>query len=67
MLENPANTAPIGTGPFMFKEYERGQYIIAERNFNYWRDDLPYLDQIIWRIIPDKAAAAAWLSPAKFN
>lgn len=59
VLENPANTAPIGTGPFMFKEYERGQYIIAERNPNYWRDDLPYLDQIIWRIIPDNAAAAA--------
>ena len=29
---NPANTAPIGTGPFKFVEYERGQYLLAERN-----------------------------------
>jgi ABC-type transport system substrate-binding protein len=32
LLENPANTAPIGTGPFKFVRYERGQYVIAERN-----------------------------------
>jgi peptide/nickel transport system substrate-binding protein len=37
ILENPANTAPIGTGPFKFVQYERGQFIVAERNSNYWR------------------------------
>src|SRR5699024_3584855 len=56
---NPANTSPIGTGPYKFDTYERGQYIIAVRNPDYWREGLPYLDQIIWRIIPDQAAAAA--------
>lgn len=59
LLENPANTAPIGTGPFKFSKYERGQYVIAVRNENYWRAGFPYLDQIIWRFIPDQAAAAA--------
>lgn len=57
ILENPANAGPIGTGPFKFVSYERGQYIIAERNKDYWRAGLPYLDRIIWRFIPDKAAA----------
>ena len=61
VLENPANTAPIGTGPFKFVQYERGQYIIAERNPNYWRKGLPYLDRIVWRIIPEPAAAVAAL------
>src|SRR3954451_396305 len=61
LLENPANTAPIGTGPFKFVEYQRGQYIIAERNPSYWRKDLPYLDRIVWRFITDKAAASAAL------
>ncbi|MFC7551263.1 ABC transporter substrate-binding protein [Pseudoroseomonas wenyumeiae] len=37
VLENPANTAPIGTGPYKFVEYQRGQYVIAERNPDYWR------------------------------
>jgi peptide/nickel transport system substrate-binding protein len=59
ILENPANTAPIGTGPFKFSKYERGQYVIAVRNENYWRAGFPYLDQIIWRFVPDQAAAAA--------
>jgi peptide/nickel transport system substrate-binding protein len=35
ILENPANTAPIGTGPFKFVQYERGQFVIAERNPSY--------------------------------
>ncbi|WP_439595360.1 ABC transporter substrate-binding protein [Falsiroseomonas sp.] len=57
--ENPANTAPIGTGPFKFLQYERGQYIIAERNPNYWRENLPYLDRVVWRVVTDRSAAAA--------
>lgn len=57
---NPANTAPIGTGPFKFVRYERGQFLIAERNPDYWRGNgLPYLDRIVWRFIADRAAAAA--------
>ncbi|MEO6031556.1 MAG: ABC transporter substrate-binding protein [Burkholderiaceae bacterium] len=59
VLENPANAAPIGTGPFKFSKYERGQYVIAVRNDAYWRKGFPYLDQIIWRFIPDQTAAAA--------
>ncbi|THF67227.1 ABC transporter substrate-binding protein [Pseudothauera nasutitermitis] len=61
VLENPANTAPIGTGPYRFVQYERGQYIIAERNPDYWRKDQPYLDRIVWRIITDRSAATAAL------
>lgn len=57
--QNPANTAPIGTGPFKFVQYERGQFIIADRNPNYWRPNLPYLDRVVWRVIGDRAAAAA--------
>lgn len=59
--QNPANTAPIGTGPFKFVQYERGQFIIADRNPNYWRDNMPYLDRVVWRVVSDRAAAAAQL------
>jgi peptide/nickel transport system substrate-binding protein len=59
VLENPANTAPIGTGPFKFVQYERGQFVIAERNPTYWKAGLPYLDRIVWRFIVDKSAATA--------
>ena len=67
VLENPANTAPIGTGPYRFVEYQRGQYIIAERNPDYWRKDLPYLDRIVWRFITDKTAATAALESGQIH
>jgi peptide/nickel transport system substrate-binding protein len=60
LLDNPANTAPIGTGPFKFVEYQRGQYVIAERNPDYWRPG-PYLDRVVWRFITDRSAATAAL------
>jgi peptide/nickel transport system substrate-binding protein len=67
ILENPANTAPIGTGPFKFVQYERGQFIIAERNPSYWRKDFPYLDRIVWRVITDKSAVAAALETGQIQ
>ena len=35
---NPANQAPIGTGPFKFVEYKTGQYVVLERNEDFWGD-----------------------------
>ena len=67
IIENPANTAPIGTGPFRFVQYERGQYVIAERNPTYWRKDQPYLDRVVWRFITDKAAATAALETGQIQ
>jgi peptide/nickel transport system substrate-binding protein len=49
---------PVGTGPFMFKEWKKGSHIILERNPNYWKKDRPYLNQVIFRVIPDGAARA---------
>ncbi len=67
LLENPANTAPIGTGPFKFTQYERGQFVIADRNPNYWKSNAPYLDRIVWRFITDKSAAAAALEAEQLH
>ena len=56
VAENPANLAPIGTGPFKFKEWVRGSHLVYERNPDYWDQPRPYLDQLIVRFIPDAAA-----------
>jgi peptide/nickel transport system substrate-binding protein len=56
VLTNPATLAtPIGTGPFMMKEWVRGQTITLARNPHYWRPGLPYLDEVVFRMIPDTA------------
>ena len=38
--------APVGTGPFTLKEWKPGQYLVFERNPNYFYEGLPYLDKI---------------------
>lgn len=53
---NPHNQNPVGTGPFKFVEYVPGSHITLVRNENYWREGLPYLDRIIFKIIPDATA-----------
>ena len=49
---NPFNFKPIGTGPFKFAEWVRGQYIHLARNEHYWRPDQPGMDGIYYRICP---------------
>lgn len=59
ILASQYNSAPVGTGPFVFKEWVKGSHIILERNPNYWDQPKPYLDQIVVRFVPDAVARAA--------
>jgi len=52
-LTHPANRAPVGTGPFAFERFERDDRIDLVRNDAYFREGLPYLDGVTFRIIPD--------------
>ena len=61
ILNNPYNNKPVGTGPFVFKEWSRGNHIVLERNPDYWQKGKPYLDRVVFRVIPDAAARSAAL------
>ena len=58
---NPSANKPIGTGPFKFGEWQRGQYVRLDRNPKYWQPGLPYLDRIIARFIADSSTRSAAL------
>ncbi|GGF77272.1 peptide ABC transporter substrate-binding protein [Azorhizobium oxalatiphilum] len=60
-LRNPANNAPIGTGPFKFVEWNRGSHITLERFDGYWAKEKPLLDRIVMRVINDASSRAAAL------
>jgi peptide/nickel transport system substrate-binding protein len=51
----------MGTGPFMFERWTPGSEIVLKKNPNYWRQGLPYLDGITFKIIPDEAGIVAGL------
>lgn len=57
--KNPANDAPVGTGPWKFKRWVRGSHFEYVRNDAYWRRDTPYLDRLIIRYVRDPAGRAA--------
>ncbi len=56
---NPTANAPVGTGPFKFVEWRRGQLVRLDRNPDYWRKGRPYLDRIVARFIADSATRTA--------
>lgn len=61
IAKNPANLKPIGCGPFKLKEWVRGSHIHLVRNEEYFKPGKPYLDAVIYRIIPDGASRAVAL------
>lgn len=56
---NPHNLQPVGTGPFKFKEWVKGDHILLERNERYFKKGQPYLDRIVYQVIPDQATRVA--------
>ena len=65
----------VGTGPFMFKDYVVGSNMSLERNPNWWQTTTidgveyegPFLDEMIWPIIPDIATQIAALLTGKID
>ncbi|WP_183097155.1 ABC transporter substrate-binding protein [Mesorhizobium sp. YM1C-6-2] len=57
--DNEQANAPIGTGPFKFVEWRRGQFVRLEKNENYWQPGLPKIDRLVFRYIPDAGTRTA--------
>lgn len=54
-LTNPLNAHPVGNGPYVFKQWVRGNYVVLERNPDYWdKANQPHFARIVFRIIPDE-------------
>jgi len=57
---NPHNVRnPVGTGPFMVKEWVKGNNVTLVRNPNYFLKDQPYLDRLIFRVFADPSTQLA--------
>lgn len=61
-LENAANFAPVGTGPFKFVEWTPGESVRLERNNDYFGTK-PLLNEVVFKFIPDENTAyLSWLN-----
>jgi peptide/nickel transport system substrate-binding protein len=64
--------SPVGTGPFKFVEWKEGDYILLEKNPNYWETDaaggkLPYLDKVMIKIIIEPSTLVAALKTGEVD
>jgi len=58
---------PMGTGPFIFKEWVPDTYILLERNSRYYRQGRPYLDGLKYNIVPDPATRQVGLANGTYQ
>ncbi len=52
------NTKPVGTGPFVFKEWVKDDHLLHVANENYW-GGRPCIDQYVYKIVEDATAGFA--------
>lgn len=61
-LENEANKAPVGTGPYKFEKWKAGESITLVKNEEYFGDE-PNLSKVVFKFIPEENTAwLAWLN-----
>lgn len=51
------NEHPIGTGPFKFVSYSPGADFVLEKNAEYWKEGIPYLDKVTFVFQSDDQGA----------
>ena len=59
--KSPANEKPIGTGPFKFGEWVKGDHITLEANRDYFKRG-PFLTKVTYRLLKDTSVAGDLLA-----
>lgn len=59
---HPANSAPVGSGPFRFVEMKAGEYVILEKNPQFFIKGRPALDRVIFRFVKDPSGCMMAMS-----
>ncbi|MGE4579637.1 MAG: peptide-binding protein [Desulfuromonadales bacterium] len=54
ITQSPLSRAPVGTGPYVFKEWSPGEKIVLEANEDYF-EGKPYIKRVLYRVIPDQS------------
>ncbi len=61
------STKPIGTGPFVFKEWVPNVKFVATKNPNYWQKGLPVADEIEFRVLLSDDARLAQIQSGQID
>ncbi|MEZ4730132.1 MAG: ABC transporter substrate-binding protein [Caldilineaceae bacterium] len=59
--------SPIGTGPFMFQEWVKGDHLTVVANPNYWREGYPKVAEVVFRFMPESATRVAAIQAGEID
>ncbi|MEX3313599.1 glutathione ABC transporter substrate-binding protein [Sulfitobacter sp. PS-8MA] len=52
---------PVGTGPFVFKEWVPGERVVVEKNEEYWDSDWPKVDKVTFYPVTESATRVSMM------
>lgn len=64
---NAVNSAPIGTGPLKFAEWQKGAFLKLVANEQYHETGLPSVEAVYFHVIPDGASRATAYETGKVD
>lgn len=62
MLTWEWNRNPVSAGPYVVSEWLSGDSIVMARNPNYYLDGQPYIDELVFKVVPDSGAQVAMMA-----
>lgn len=58
---------PVGTGPFTFVSRRSGDQIVMEANPDYWDEQYPGVERLVYRVIPDSSTRLAAIQTGEID
>lgn len=58
---------PVGAGPFTVESWQRDNELVLVRNPDYFDAPRPYLDEVVFRVIPDEGQASETLTAGQLD
>jgi peptide/nickel transport system substrate-binding protein len=65
--DEAASLKPIGTGPFILSSWVKGEHVTFKANPSYYLPDVPKVEILVWRAIPEAAARVAALQTGQID
>jgi peptide/nickel transport system substrate-binding protein len=62
-----ATQRPVGTGPFVFGEWVKGDHATFKANPSYYLPGVPKIQTLVWRFIPESASRVAALQTGQVD
>lgn len=58
---------PVGTGPYEFVQWARGDHITLKANPSYWGSPKPTIENVTFNFVPEEATQVAGLAAGSYN